>query len=720
MTFNDDCKFSILISVCKKAVSYLNRDESWRMTRLWNENNSLFIELANKCKEAGLTVGDDYVRVLNNVKTSVNDRNKCSFVINNELLPILYSILDNSDISLDINDDYRATGSRSGYTVLYDKLTGKSLNSLEDPMWEAMEKADSIIKPETRRIYILGVELGFLAYACWLATFKAARIVILDSEENIRIACDYGVLGCIDEKNVTILCSDDYDELFDEFVKQDELTDLTAYHISENVPVRAKEYRENMESFLSNQVLARDYTPKYAVNYWKNIENCQGGMEEFKKYAEQTGKASLFKEIVVVAAGPSLAENLDFLRDSSGKRLMIAVSTAARKLAAENIKPDVLTVYDPLSSVMPHLDGVMEFLEGTPLITEAVAYWGFAESFPGPCFRALADDTPMVKSEAIEKDLQIWSGGSTVSVFTAELAARLGAEKVYLIGADYAYPGNKKYADSTSEDAKFEIYVRSVDGSMVGTTETFKLFLKDTESLVKRHKGKVTFINMSAHGAFIKGTYCGKWWEEFPKEAPQIRDYISKIKDEASLSWSRKYYLFRQALTKATVLGVTFDENFVSAITETFSVIKKEFLDELSWNPSQIQKKTGLILLLTSFFSEEKDELTTGICEDAVKIRNKGKSAVIFNTGEYLGGEEVALSDPVESFYPDSLADRESISYKGNRYPYFQAPKGMPDPDVIRSFLEMFSASVPELVINYDPFSLTAAAFELLTDVEHR
>ena len=124
--------------------------------------------------------------------------------------------------------------------------------------------------------------------------------------------------------------------------------------------------------------------------------------------------------------------------------------------------------------------------------------------------------------------------------------------------------------------------------------------------------------------------------------------------------------------------------------------------------------------MLTTFFSEESDELTTKILEDAVTLRNKGKNVIILNSCEYLGGSPVAVENPVEVLYPEALAEKKDVVYKGVGFPYFQAPKGMPDADVIRSFLDMFSSSVPELVINYDPFSLMAAAFETITTVEHR
>ncbi len=720
MYFNADCKYSSLPAMCKKAVSYLNRDEIWRMTRIWNDSNSLFIDLIEECKEVGDRAADELTKVLNAIKNSINDRNKCAYVINDLLLPLLYSILDNSDNSVDINDEYTVSGSKSGFASLYDKRFGKYVNNSEDPLWEAMERADALLKPETQRIYILGAELGYLAYACWLATFKAAQIVVLDTEENIRTACDYGLLGRINEENIVLLCGDDYEELFEAFTTQDELTEFTAYYITQNIPIRAPKSGSMMQDFMNNQMLARAYEPRYAVNYWKNKKNSTGSLADFNEYIAKQGKESLLDECIVVAAGPSLADNIDFLKENKGKRFIIAISTAVRKLSAEGIKPDVVTILDPLPTVMPHLKGVGEFIKDVPLLLESVSYWEFTEKYPAPKFRVFATDYEKVLEEAGETNAEIWYGGSTVSVFAMEIAVKLGAKKVYLIGADFAYPGNKRYAHSESEDAVFETYVTSVDGNPVGSTENFKHFISDTEQVIKKYHGKVRFINKSRHGAYIKGAFSGKWWESIPTDPAGINEFLKNILEEKTFKWPERFFILEQAVTGSEMAGTLLDGACWENIAVTFEEIKKEFLCELSYDAASIQKKTGLILLLTTFFSEESDELTTKILEDAVTLRNKGKNVIILNSCEYLGGSPVAVENPVEVLYPEALAEKQDVVYKGVGFPYFQAPKGMPDADVIRSFLDMFSSSVPELVINYDPFSLMAAAFETITTVEHR
>ena len=80
--------------------------------------------------------------------------------------------------------------------------------------------------------------------------------------------------------------------------------------------------------------------------------------------------------------------------------------------------------------------------------------------------------------------------------------------KIYLVGLDLAYPGGINYAHGVSqkrmETKKGDCRVKSVDGKMVETSQVFDLFRQAIEKQLENNP-EVDFINLSKHGALIKG-----------------------------------------------------------------------------------------------------------------------------------------------------------------------------------------------------------------------
>ena len=719
MSFNGNSKYSVLPYVCKRAIELLCMDNVLDMTFLWNSHSHLFDELMMDAAGVEQIEKEELTGALNKIASSVKNRNYCSTVINDELLPLLEKLLNNSKDKIDFNDDYAILGSKSGLYTLFDKRSNQLINSTDDPLWEADRKAEALYNPRMRRFYILGVELGYLAYAIWSKSYRAIDIVVFDSEDNIRVAREYGFLNRINDSSIKYIISDNISELFDEFTSQDELIEYTGYYITENIPIRAGNKREPIESFRDNQVWVKSYTPRYSINYWKNLQNATIGFEELKRLMEN--KVSYSEaEYVVVAAGPSINENIDFLKESVGKRIIIAVSTALKKLSNLGVKPDIITIMDPLPGLMEHVKDLEQFTFGIPLVAESVSYWEFVEHHNGPKCRVLGNDYEETLQEAKNNNINLWNEGRTVAVFSMELAAKLGAKKIHLIGTDFAYPQNKKYADSNRTDAKCEIEVESVDGGMVGSTNVFKLFIEDTEKLIIQYHEKIEFYNYSRHGAYLRGAFCGKWWEKNPNIG-EYSKYILRLKDDDLLGWKEKYFLMWQIIIKYISSGISEEETFWANTAGLFEGIKKGYLAELQINSVSNAKRSNLIVLLTSNFCLMEDELSQKVLEDGYKIRHQlGKDVLIINTDEYVGGKLVAFENAIYPNKDDSLIAEQEIAYMGEKYPYFQMPKGMPDVEVSGMVINYLEKLNPQSVICYDPFSLFSAACSNIFTVENR
>ena len=97
---------------------------------------------------------------------------------------------------------------------------------------------------------------------------------------------------------------------------------------------------------------------------------------------------------------------------------------------------------------------------------------------------------------------------SNVSPFAIEVAVKMGAKSIELIGVDLAYPGEKTHAEGTMDNSGVNtngmVKIKDVKGKEVYTSEVFVDCIEEIEELINENKN-VRFYNKSKIGAYIKG-----------------------------------------------------------------------------------------------------------------------------------------------------------------------------------------------------------------------
>ena len=86
---------------------------------------------------------------------------------------------------------------------------------------------------------------------------------------------------------------------------------------------------------------------------------------------------------VVIAAGPSLARNIDQLGALKGKAVLCAVQTALRPLTEHGIVPDFVTSLDFHEMSRKFFEGIAH-LDQIHLVAEPKATWHVIDGYPGP------------------------------------------------------------------------------------------------------------------------------------------------------------------------------------------------------------------------------------------------------------------------------------------------------------------------------------------------
>lgn len=225
------------------------------------------------------------------------------------------------------------------------------------------------------------------------------------------------------------------------------------------------------------------------------------------------------KPVVIVAAGPSLQDEIENLRKikEEGLAYIFSVGSAISPLINNGIYPDAACTYDPTEHnqrVFAKL--VEENIDRVPLIFGTSVGFETLLSYPGPKFHFLtSQDTVseyLLKRDDV-KDSTPVSDAPSIAVITLQLLIRMKCKFIILVGQNLAYRDKESYVKGieyydgktvSDEEMKNAITVEDVEGNMVYTTEGFNRMRLTMEQYVSQ--APMPVINTTVGGAKIKNT----------------------------------------------------------------------------------------------------------------------------------------------------------------------------------------------------------------------
>ena len=215
------------------------------------------------------------------------------------------------------------------------------------------------------------------------------------------------------------------------------------------------------------------------------------------------------REVYVIATGSSLEQHFEQLRAvraQAQRPLFISVDTAYRPLREHGIKPDLVVTIDQRISfrhLPPEDTGDIPLvylpLSDPQVLTawQGARYVGYSAS---PVYAAIR--------QQISK-AELYVGGSVIHP-AVDLAVKMGADRITLFGADFAFPMNKTHAGWNDGElgpavSQAKHWVLDGHGQRVRTQLNFRSYLCQLERYIAGHP-KVRFFNSSRAGAMIVGT----------------------------------------------------------------------------------------------------------------------------------------------------------------------------------------------------------------------
>jgi hypothetical protein len=219
------------------------------------------------------------------------------------------------------------------------------------------------------------------------------------------------------------------------------------------------------------------------------------------------------EQAIVVGAGPTLAQRMSWLKAHTDK-YMVAVDAALKPLLMHGLKPDVVVSIDPSGDhVSRHLQVEESSAKNIDLVYFPVVRNDVLKAWPGPRYVAYPRHKLYHELDARLPRGKLFASGSVLHP-AVDLCVKKGAHKIYLVGADFAFPDEHTHVEGSSFNRSLSssgelpgVFTRvtSGEGKEVKTQSSFLSYLTELEGYISRWPN-VEFINMSRKGARIKGT----------------------------------------------------------------------------------------------------------------------------------------------------------------------------------------------------------------------
>ncbi len=475
-------QYSNIVYELERTVEYIRLFyDSDAVTHL----DHVFPKLASLCEtiiKDDLETGKKLWERVKAISTITTDLTAIGDNIELQILPFLRTWLASiADIDVTINDKYSMLSTASGYLTIYDRSKDLLLHSRNDPMLEAMQYVRSFYDTSKSEYYVFGAGMGYAVYQLYKQSEGFTHIILFEPDDLVYdTAVSYGVLGWIPNDQLERRHYADTKDFLSSAAKENAgiLINITSAHSMED----GSDKNDIITHWMLQNTI-RQYDADIRSN---RLRNAMLGYPEAEEYVI----SNQCEEAVVVAAGPSLSDSMDLLKKWKGDKTIIAVGRTLSKLLNEGIVPDCSVIIDPQEIILKQLPDKDD--SRVPILLDDNAYWKFPRLYKGKMYF-----------------MKNWSYGGTVSSAAIEVALRMGAKTIYLIGLDLGYAELQSHAEGINGSRQMSktglFMVERTDGKKIYTDKHLDYYRKQIEIQISNHPD-TTFYNMSSTGAKITGT----------------------------------------------------------------------------------------------------------------------------------------------------------------------------------------------------------------------
>lgn len=211
---------------------------------------------------------------------------------------------------------------------------------------------------------------------------------------------------------------------------------------------------------------------------------------------------------IIVAAGPSLDKNIDYLKYAKGRAFILAVDSSIRMMLKHNILPDSFVTLDPNKErVLFENDKIND----VPFFYNTCSTHDVLEK--NRSIRILYNHSWYIHESLnlLGRKNDVISVGGSVACAAFSIARYLGFKNIIVIGQDLAFTDNKKHAsivydETPVSETERDSYttIEGANGEELLTYINFKAYRNWYENYIV-HDPELNMINATEGGALIHG-----------------------------------------------------------------------------------------------------------------------------------------------------------------------------------------------------------------------
>lgn len=414
--------------------------------------------------------------------------------------------------SANISPNFSIESSKVGHPTLAFSDDKKKfyLIGRKDPIKQAEIIFKSYLIPPKSHIVVLGSGLGYLEKIIQAkSNYKKIHIVIHDISL-FKLAMIANDLSGIFKSGIEWLIGKSLLEINNYFLSQFGSVFPENVVIIHNRGIERlnTEYYSAVAKTIARTIVAKSseiLTLHKCGNVFRN--NSLYNVNRIVKYPHVIALKDIFKDrpAILIAAGPSLDKNIEFIKGMENRAVIICVATALKKLLQYGIKPHLTAAIDASESSSKY---VLDIESDIPLIADMETHPKTISEYKGPIFLWPPKHKPITYwVHETAGNFPEMEKSASVGHMIYYIAQMLGCKPVILAGYDFAFTGEKAHAEGCNQAwSKLPPNLCKIDGwkdDKVVSYGGFVTFLSLLEQIVA--KSGIRVIDATEGGAHKEG-----------------------------------------------------------------------------------------------------------------------------------------------------------------------------------------------------------------------
>ncbi|WP_139358261.1 motility associated factor glycosyltransferase family protein, partial [Heyndrickxia oleronia] len=250
------------------------------------------------------------------------------------------------------------------------------------------------------------------------------------------------------------------------------------------VSIIMESIKELLKDKKSSLIVDASFQKRWTIN---SIKNFPYVLKTANILQDVDKNAFREKPVILVAAGPSLSDEIENLRyiKEKGLAYIFSVGSAINALVEHDIYPDATCTYDPKERNQNVIKKVKDKnISNIPLIFGSSVGFETLNDYPGPMLHMITNqDTVSPTLLGASGNIKIVNDAPSIAVVTFQLLNLLGFSQIILVGQNLGFRDNQRFAEGINyshipnklsiKEMQNALIVKDTEGNNIKTSEMY-------------------------------------------------------------------------------------------------------------------------------------------------------------------------------------------------------------------------------------------------------